>query len=56
MRGTNVRSRIASYNVAIQISVSSSLLGNYDEPEILRYAILPFCPIGADVTRQLVKP
>lgn len=31
-----------------RISVSSPLLGGYDEPEILLYSIAPICPIGAD--------
>jgi hypothetical protein len=33
-----------------RISVSSSLLGGYDEPEILLSENHPVCPIGADVT------
>ena len=42
-----------------RISVSSPLLGGYDEPEILRYAITSKWPIGADggheVRERIVK-
>ena len=34
--------------LGFRISVSSPLLGDYDDPEILRYSIPPICLIGAD--------
>jgi hypothetical protein len=40
--------------VVIRISVSSSLLGDYDEPEILHYATLQFCPLDADVELEQI--
>lgn len=36
-----------------RIAVSSSLLGGYDEPEILLYSIHPACPIGADAAHAV---
>ena len=36
------------------IPVSSSLLGGYDEPEILLSENHPICPIGADVAQAAI--
>ncbi len=34
------------------MSVSSPLLGVYDEPEILPYQLAPIWPVGADVRQS----
>ena len=42
--------------MTIWASFLRSPTGLYDEPKILRYAILSICPIGADVKQVQIQP